>query len=75
MDPGLASLLTTSPERAGADLHELQWDWRRRYGTLLCDAAAEDGAPEPPFFLEPMLIAGIGFSVAQHLPSGEGISN
>ena len=71
-DPGLAYLLTISPERAGADLRQMQWGWRKRYGSLLRDAAAEDGAPELPFFLEPMLIAGIEFSVAQYLRNGEG---
>lgn len=71
-DPGLAYLLTICPERADADLDRLQWDWRRRYGSLLRDAAADDGAPELPFFVEPTLIAGIGFSVAQHLRRGEG---
>jgi hypothetical protein len=50
VDPGLAYLLTISPERAGDDLRRLQWEWRRRYGSLLRDAAAEDGAPEPRSF-------------------------
>jgi hypothetical protein len=70
-DPGLARLLTISPEPGDDELYRLQWDWFTRYGSLL-RAAAADGAPELPFFLEPKLIAGIGFSVAQHLRKGEG---
>lgn len=69
-DPGLAFLLTIRPERA-ADLHRLQSDWHRHYGSILRHAAAEDGAPELPFFLEPALIAGIGFAVAQYVRRGE----
>lgn len=70
-DPDLAWLLSVWPERAGGQARRRQGEWGRRYGKLLRDAALRDGAAAPPLFVEPMLIASIGFLVARDVSGGQ----
>jgi len=69
-DPDLAHLLTVWPDRADTQLWQRRSEWQRRYGELLRAAAADAGAPAPPFFLEPALIGGVIFVVASYVRVG-----
>lgn len=70
-DPDLAHLLAAPPDRADTEAWRRRWEWQRRYGELLRDAAVRDGATVPPFFVEPTLIGGLAFLVARQVEKGE----
>jgi hypothetical protein len=67
-DPSSARLLTVEPYAAGGDAVRRHQYWLQRYGALLRAASGcEPKVPAHPDFVEPMIVAGIGWQISRRV--------
>ena len=67
-DSSAARLLTVEPYAAGEDAARRHQHWLERFGNLLRDAAEKGSdAPSHPDFVEPTIVAGIGWQISRYV--------